>query len=117
MKALLGAFTVSKYFKAMPIGGKDSMSGNFEDITVPPTMISFAVTHEDVDNIITNDLKGKGKIGLVRTPYEEDGTLNLEKLEGNFDFITKQIRNKNIISAIALDKKGLLADIFEQSVG
>ncbi|MDU5971288.1 MAG: phosphoribosylformylglycinamidine synthase subunit PurQ, partial [Finegoldia magna] len=117
LKALLGAFTVSKYFKAMPIGGKDSMSGNFEDITVPPTMISFAVTHEDVDNIITNDLKGKGKIGLVRTPYKEDGTLNLEKLEENFDFITEQIRNKNIISAIALDKKGLLANIFEQSVG
>ncbi|MDU2132832.1 MAG: AIR synthase-related protein, partial [Finegoldia magna] len=117
LKALLGAFTVSKHFKAMPIGGKDSMSGNFEDIKVPPTMISFAVTHEDVDNIITNDLKGKGKIGLVRTPYEEDGTLNLEKLEENFDFITEQIRNKNIISAIALDKKGLLSNIFEQSVG
>ncbi|MFQ8776014.1 MAG: phosphoribosylformylglycinamidine synthase [Finegoldia magna] len=117
LKALLGAFTVSKYFKAMPIGGKDSMSGNFEDIKVPPTMISFAVTHEDVDNIITNDLKGKGKIGLVRTPYEEDGTLNLEKLEENFDFITEQIRKKNIISAIALDKKGLLANIFEQSAG
>ncbi|MDU7926389.1 MAG: phosphoribosylformylglycinamidine synthase subunit PurQ, partial [Finegoldia magna] len=117
LKALLGAFTVSKHFKAMPIGGKDSMSGNFEDIKVPPTMISFAVTHEDVDNIITNDLKGKGKIGLVRTPYEEDGTLNLEKLEENFDFITEQIRNRNIISAIALDKKGLLSNIFEQSVG
>ena len=71
LKALLGTFTVSKHFKAMPIGGKDSMSGNFEDIKVPPTMISFAVTHEDVDNIIT----------------------------------------------IALDKKGLLANIFEQSVG
>ncbi|MDU5588255.1 MAG: phosphoribosylformylglycinamidine synthase, partial [Finegoldia magna] len=117
LKALLGTFTVSKHFKAMPIGGKDSMSGNFEDIKVPPTMISFAVTHEDVDNIITNDLKGKGKIGLVKTVYEEDGTLNLEKLEENFDFITEQIRKKNIISAIALDKKGLLANIFEQSVG
>lgn len=117
LKALLGAFCVSKYFNAIPIGGKDSMSGNFEEITVPPTMISFAVTHEDVDNIITNDLKKKGKIGLIRTPYLEDGTLDLKQLQENFDFLTEQIRNKNIISAIALDKKGLLANIYEQSIG
>jgi phosphoribosylformylglycinamidine synthase len=49
-----------------PIGGKDSMSGTFEDISVPPTLISFAITTEDVENIKSNDLKGLGKLGLLK---------------------------------------------------
>ncbi|MDY6064929.1 MAG: phosphoribosylformylglycinamidine synthase [Finegoldia sp.] len=117
LKSLLGAFEASTFFKAAPIGGKDSMSGTFEDISVPPTLISFAVSSEDVDNIITNDLKGKGRLGLVKVDYKEDGTLDLEKLKANFEAMTKDIRDKNIISAIAIDHKGLLADIYEQAVG
>lgn len=117
LKSLLGALEASSFFKAAPIGGKDSMSGTFEDISVPPTLISFAITAEDVDNIITNDLKGKGKLGLVKVDYNQDGSLDLEKLKANFEAINKDIREKNIISAIAIDHKGLLADIYEQAVG
>ena len=65
LKSLLGALEASYFFDAPPIGGKDSMSGTFEDIDVAPTLISFAVTTEDVEHIISPDFKGKGKIGLV----------------------------------------------------
>ena len=117
LKALIGAFEVTSFFEIPPIGGKDSMSGTFEDIKVPPTLISFAVTTEDVENIITNDLKGEGKLGLIRTPYKEDGTLDLEELENNYKKLIKDIRDGNIISTIALTRKGLLPDIYEQAVG
>ena len=56
LKSLIGAFEVTSFFEIPPIGGKDSMSGTFEDIKVPPTLISFAVTTEDVENIVTNCL-------------------------------------------------------------
>ena len=65
LKSLLGAFIPSKFFNAPPIGGKDSMSGTFENICVPPTLISFAVTTGDLENITSQDFKGKGRIGLV----------------------------------------------------
>ena len=117
LKSLLGAFEVTNHFQMPPIGGKDSMSGTFEDIKVPPTLISFAVTTEDIENIITNDLKGEGKLGLIKTEYKKDGSLDLDKLEENYKNLIKDIREGNIISAIALGRKGLLADIYEQVIG
>ena len=117
LKSLIGAFEVTNHFSLPPIGGKDSMSGTFEDIKVPPTLISFSVTTEDVENIITNDLKGKGKLGLIRVDYKKDGTIDLDKLEENYNNIIADIRDGNIISAIALDRKGLLANIYEQAIG
>lgn len=117
LKSLLGAFEVTNHFSMPPIGGKDSMSGTFEDIKVPPTLISFAVTTEDVENIISNDLKGGGKLGLIKTSYKKDGTLDLKELENNYQNLIKDIRDGNVISAIALDRKGLLANIYEQAIG
>ncbi|WP_297281411.1 phosphoribosylformylglycinamidine synthase [uncultured Anaerococcus sp.] len=117
LKSLIGAFEVTNHFMIPPIGGKDSMSGSFEDMKVPPTLISFAVTSEDIENIITNDLKGQGKIGLIKTEYKKDGTLDLDNLKENYNELIKDIRAGNVISAIALSRKGLLADIYEQAVG
>src|SRR5699024_235813 len=117
LKSLLGAFEVTNFFKMPPIGGKDSMSGTFEDISVPPTLISFAITTEDVENIKTNDLKGQGKIGLVQTPYKEDMTLDLNLLKNTYGSIIKDMREGNIISAIPVGRKGLLASIYEQALG
>ena len=57
LSALLGAFSAQKDYEIAAIGGKDSMSGTFEDIDVPPTLVSFAVTTECVDNIISNEFK------------------------------------------------------------
>lgn len=117
LKALLGAFEVTNFFKMPPIGGKDSMSGSFEDISVPPTLISFAVTTEDVENIRSNDLKGRGKLGLIKMDYQEDGTLDLEKLREVYQEVIEGFRSGNILTAIPVDSKGLLADIYQQALG
>ena len=60
LAALLGAFEAQKDLGIAAIGGKDSMSGTFEDLDVPPTLVSFAVTTEKVQNIVSNELKAAG---------------------------------------------------------
>ena len=117
LKSLLGAFIPSKFFNAPPIGGKDSMSGTFENICVPPTLISFAVTTGDLEHITSQDFKGKGHIGLVNIEYDENGMLDLECLKGNMEKIHKDIVDGNIITAIAVNHKGTLPLIYANAVG
>ncbi len=117
LKSLLGALEASMYFNAPPIGGKDSMSGTFENISVPPTLISFAVSTADIENIIGTDFKGKGKLGLIEVSLDEDGLLNLEELKRNMEFLNSEIVSKNIITAIAVDNKGTLPLIYSSAVG
>ncbi len=116
LKSLLGALEASLFFDAPPIGGKDSMSGTFEDISVPPTLISFAVTTADIEDIISSDLKGKGKLGLIKTTVDKCGMLNLEELKLNMQKLHEDILSKNIISATAITKSTLV-QLYEQSVG
>ena len=116
LKSLLGALTASRYFDAPPIGGKDSMSGTFEDISVPPTLISFAVNTVEAKNIISPEFKGIGKIGLMRTDRDHIGTLNLEETKENFINLQNEIKKGNIISAAAINHKGTLPQIFEMAI-
>lgn len=116
LKSLLGAFEVSHFFETPPIGGKDSMSGTFEHISVPPTLISFAVTTEDVENIVSPEFKKMGKIGLIDIDYDENGTIDLNRLKTNYEKIYEDIKNKNIIS-IKVCSKGILPTIYEMAVG
>ncbi|WP_036730647.1 phosphoribosylformylglycinamidine synthase [Peptoniphilus mikwangii] len=116
LKSLLGALEASKFFKAPPIGGKDSMSGTFENISVPPTLISFAVTTENIENIISPDFKAKGKIGLIKAKYNSVGLVDLEDLKLKFEKIYTDIKDKNIISAVAVTGKGTLPQIYESAV-
>ncbi|MBU5668693.1 phosphoribosylformylglycinamidine synthase [Peptoniphilus sp. MSJ-1] len=116
LKSLLGALRASRFFDAPPIGGKDSMSGSFEDINVPPTLISFAVKTADVEDIISPEFKAKGKIGLVLAKRDEIGTLDLEDLKEKFEKINEDIKAKNIISAAAITHKGTLPQIYEMAI-
>jgi len=116
LKSLLGALKASRYFDAPPIGGKDSMSGSFEDINVPPTLISFAVNTIDVEDVISPEFKSKGKIGLVEAKRTEIGTLDLADLKDKFVKINKDILDKNIISASAITHKGTLPGIYEMAI-
>ena len=74
MSALLGAFMAQKDFGIGAIGGKDSMSGSFENIDVPPTLVSFAVTTGKVGQVVTQEFKGTGhKVYLLKPEYTSDG--------------------------------------------
>ncbi len=74
MAALLGAFAAQLDYSAASIGGKDSMSGSFEDIDVPPTLVSFAVTTGKLDDVISPEFKSADSRVILLTPeYDEDG--------------------------------------------
>ena len=84
--ALLGAFMAQKQLHVAAIGGKDSMSGTFEQLTVPPTLVSFAVTTENVEHIVSNEFKAAGhKVVLVQPEYDAEGLPVIESLKNVFE--------------------------------
>lgn len=86
--ALLGALRAQLGLEAAAIGGKDSMSGSFEDINVPPTLVSFAVTTADVDDIITNEFKSAGhKVILLQPELNAEGLPDTDSLKKIFEQI------------------------------
>ena len=98
--ALLGAFKAQMDLKIAAIGGKDSMSGTFEDIDVPPTLVSFAITTEKVGNIISNDFKKAGsKVYLLQPAYDENGLPVSESLMRLFDRVNSLMRQGKVLSA------------------
>ena len=83
--ALMGAFRAQKELHVAAIGGKDSMSGTFEDLTVPPTLVSFAVTTGKTGEIISNEFKGPDHdVMLLRPDYDDDGLPTAESLMSLF---------------------------------
>ncbi len=98
--AMLGALEAQMQLEIPAIGGKDSMSGTFKDIDVPPTLISFAVTVEDEDKIIPSCfMKQDNFVYLLYTPKKEDMLLDIEILKENFNFFKYLVDGKNIFSA------------------
>jgi len=116
--ALLGAFEAQKGFSTPAIGGKDSMSGTFEDITVPPTLVSFAVTEIDVNDAISPEFKGAGN-SLVYIPIPKNESLvpDFEALCEIYDKVTELIGEKIIISAHTVAKGGIAAALSKMSFG
>ena len=118
LSALLGAFHIQKEFGLPSIGGKDSMSGTFNDISVPPTLVSFAVSMTTAENVISPEFKKVGNnIYLVRTAYDENDLPDLKELKKNFDFITENIKNKKIVSAAAIKNGGLSEAVAKMAFG
>ncbi len=92
--ALLGAFKAQMALKIGAIGGKDSMSGSFEQLDVPPTLVSFAVTTQKTDDIVSNYFKKAGdKVIFVRPDTDKDGLPVTESLLKCFDFVTALARS------------------------
>ena len=97
--ALLGAFKAQMDLKIAAIGGKDSMSGTFEDIDVPPTLVSFAVTTDKIPNIISNEFKKAGsKVVLLKPEYDENGLPKAESLLALYARVTKLMREGKVLS-------------------
>ncbi|HLR34422.1 MAG TPA: phosphoribosylformylglycinamidine synthase, partial [Tissierellales bacterium] len=116
--ALLGAYSVMKNLDIPSIGGKDSMSGTFKDIDVPPTLISFAVTTDKVQNIISPEFKGIGNdVVLITLDIDEKGMVDFEQLKRNYGKIKELIDEGKIISASTIKFGGLARTISEMSFG
>ena len=116
--ALLGSQYIMKNFNIPAIGGKDSMSGSFNDIDVPPTMISFAVTKVLASNVISPELKSSGNnLYLIKHNATKDLMPNLDELKANFEFIHENIKDKKIISAMTVKGGGVVEAISKMSFG
>ena len=116
--ALLGAFDAQLGFGLPSIGGKDSMSGTFNDIDVPPTLVSFAVDVAKYPEVITPELKKAGnKLIAFRIEKDEYDLPVYDKVCALYDEIAKLIQNKTIVSAYTLDSKGYAAAAAKMAFG
>lgn len=116
--SLLGAIKIQNDFKLPSIGGKDSMSGSFDDIHVPEMLMAFGITTADVNDIISTDFKKGGHyLYLVKHHPLASQMPNVDELKANFDFVTENIHKKNIVSAFALGFGGLFEALVKCSLG
>ncbi|MEJ5274230.1 MAG: hypothetical protein WH035_08870, partial [Spirochaetota bacterium] len=120
--ALLGALQAEMDLGIPAIGGKDSMSGTFKNIDVPPTLISFAVSVEDEEKIIpSNFMKVNSNLFLLYTPMKENMLLDEDILKENFRFFKFLVDNKNIISSRTIRsysfKEALAKSSFGNKIG
>ena len=118
LAALLGAFEAQRNFGVAAIGGKDSMSGTFENLHVPPTLVSFAVAVVDAEKIISPEFKAPNhKIYLVECPRDVDGLPNFDALKKNFSEVHRLICAGKILSAMSVQVGGISAAISKMAIG
>ena len=116
--ALLGAYSAQLGFGLPSIGGKDSMSGSFNEIDVPPTLVSFAVDVASDKTIITPELKKAGsKLVLLKIEKDEYDLPVYSQIMDQYGKFYEDIKAGNIISAYALDGKGLVAALSKMAFG
>jgi len=116
--ALLGAYYVQVKLGIPSIGGKDSMSGTFKDMNVPPTLVAFAVNVADVNNIISSEFKKAGNaIILVPLSRDENEIPHFDEMERNYTVIHNLIKQKKIISAHTIKAGGIAEAISKMCFG
>ena len=118
MAALLGAYDAQVKLGLPSIGGKDSMSGTFNDIDVPPTLCSFAVNVGKLQDVVTPELKKAGN-KLIRLSIEKDryGLPNYEQVMKLYEGITKLIHSKVFVSAYAIGYGGICEAVSKMAFG
>ena len=116
--ALLGAYSAQLGYGLPSIGGKDSMSGTFEDIDVPPTLVSFAVDIAKEKDIITPELKKAGdKLVWLRIETDNYDIPVYEKVMDQYGKFTEDIHSGKIVAAYALDRHGIAAAVSKMAFG
>ena len=116
--ALLGAYEAQLELGLASIGGKDSMSGTFNEIDVPPTLVSFAVDVASVKDIITPELKAAGN-RLVLLTVKRDGDLlpDYADLKAQYRALTEDIKAKHVLSAYVLERHGAAEAVTKMALG
>ena len=116
--ALLGAYRVQEELKLASIGGKDSMSGSFEDLDVPPTLISFAITGADARDVITPELKGtKHTLVEYTLPLDNFRLFDFNILKAQYDEIMKLMKDGKVLSAYTIKDGGIIEAVYKMAFG
>ena len=118
LAALLGAFKAQMEYGIAAIGGKDSMSGTFENIDVPPTLVSFAVTTENNKNIITPEFKGAGhKVVWLKPDYDNEKLPVAKSEKALYKQVTALMREKKVLAAYTPTFGGVAEAIMKMCFG
>lgn len=118
LAALLGAFKAQLELGIGSIGGKDSMSGSFEDLDVPPTLVSFAVTTAKTGDIVSPEFKNKGnKVVLIKPEFDENGLPETKSLLKVFEKVTSYLRSGKAVSCYTPGIGGIAEAVMKMSFG
>ena len=118
LAALLGAFEAQKELGIGSIGGKDSMSGSFEDLDVPPTLVSFAVTTGKVNEVVSPEFKKAGnKVVLLCPEYDNNGLPETKSLINTFNKVTSLMREGKVLSCYTPGMGGIGEAVMKMAFG
>ena len=116
--ALLGAYRVQEELKLPSIGGKDSMSGTFEELDVPPTLVSFAITKAESYEVVTPELKDKGHTLVeIMLPKDKYHVFDFETLKKQYDYVTELIKENKVYSAYTVKDGGVIEAVYKMAFG
>ena len=118
LSALLGAFKAQMEFKVGAIGGKDSMSGSFEDLDVPPTLVSFAVTTSKTENIVSPEFKAVGhKVVMLSPKYDNNSLPETSSLLKLMDTVSSLLKEKKAVSCYTPGIGGIAEAVAKMAFG
>ncbi len=118
LAALLGAYLVQEKLQIAAIGGKDSMSGSYNDLDVPPTLVSFCVGTIDTKKVVSNEFKKAGsKVYILKAKYTKDFVPDFENLKENYELVHKLIKEGKAISVATIGQYGIANTISKMCFG
>ena len=118
LSALLGAFMAQKQLGVAAIGGKDSMSGSFEKLDVPPTLISFAVGTDSIDRTVSPEFKPRGgSVYLLSPEYDSQGLPTAASLLENLRLVSRLVAEGRVLAAYTPVYGGVAEGIFKMCIG
>ena len=115
LSALLGAYYVQEQLQIAAIGGKDSMSGSYNELDVPPTLVSFCIGDVDTTKVVSNEFKkANSKVYVLKTKMEKENIIDFDDLKENFELVHKLINDGKVLSSSTI-KNGGIADVITKS--
>ena len=118
LAALLGTYSTQRALGICAIGGKDSMSGTYEDLNVVDTLVSFACSPQKASNMISSELKStQSKLYIIETPMDELGIVDFEALIKNYKAYHQLVKDQHVLSSSTSDDASALLAIIKMSFG
>ena len=115
LAALLGAYYVQEQLQIAAIGGKDSMSGSYNELDVPPTLVSFCIGDVDTTKVVSNEFKkANSKVYVLKTKMGKENIIDFDDLKENFELVHKLINDGKVLSSNTI-KNGGIADVITKS--
>ena len=118
LAALLGAYLVQEKLGLASIGGKDSMSGSYNELDVPPTLVSFCIGVVDTNKVVSNEFKrSNSKVYILKTKIDENYLPNFEDLKENYELIHKLINDGKVLAVSTVREFGIADTITKMCIG